>query len=280
VRARHLAAAIIAVAAVAGCGADDESALRETSQKLSEVRSGTLSLRFAIAGQSAARDSDVGFSVEGRFARATRTGGLPQIDLAYTQIAGENRETARVGSDGRKAWIRIGARAYTLPPQRTRRLRRGRGGGGGGAGLDKLRLERWFVDPKSSDGDEVDGVGTTRITGRPRVTTALQDLLALGRRSGTGGSAMRIGDEAGRKLEAAKENASITLHTGEDDGFLRRLVLHASFPLKRTRDLGGSVGRLRGAEVRFSLSLRRPNRPLRVRRQPNLQPLSALGGGA
>jgi len=100
---------------------------------------------------------------------------------------------------------------------------------------------------------------------------------ALDRRSGTGGSALRIGDEAGRKLEAAKENASITLHTGEDDGFLRRLVLHASFPLKRTRDLGGSVGRLRGAEVRFSLSLRRPNRPLRVRRPPNLQPLSALG---
>ena len=156
-RGRHLAAAIVVVAGFAGCGADDESALRQTSDKLSEVRSGTLSLRFVIASQSSARDSDVGFDIHGRFSRAARTGELPQIDLAYTQIAGARRETARVGSDGRRAWIRIGGRAYTLPPQRTRRLRSG-AGGDGGAGLDALALDRWFADPKSSDGGEVDGV--------------------------------------------------------------------------------------------------------------------------
>jgi len=278
VRGRHLAAAIVVVAGFAGCGADHESALRQTSDKLSEVRSGTLSLRFVIASQSSARDSDVGFDIHGRFSRAARTGELPQIDLAYTQIAGARRETARVGSDGRRAWIRIGGRAYTLPPQRTRRLRSG-AGGDGGAGLDALALDRWFADPKSSDGGEVDGVSTTRITGRPRVATALQELLALGRRAGAGGGALRIGDDAGRELEAAQENASITLYTGKDDHILRRLELRASFPLKRTRDLGGTIGRLRGADVRFSLSLRGPNRPNRIKRPASLQPLSALGAG-
>ena len=277
---RHLAAAIVAVAAVTGCGADEESALRETSEKLSEVRSGELAMRFAIASQSSARDSDVGFDIQGRFARATRAGGLPRIDLAYTQIAGSERKTARVGSNGRAAWIRIDGQAYTLPPQRTRRLRRGAAGGDGGAGLATLRLDRWIADPKSDDGGEVDGVSTTRITGRPRVATALQDLLALGRRAGAGSGTRPIGDDAGRKLEQAKENASITLHTGKDDHIVRRLELRASFPLKRTRDLGGTIGRLRGADVRFSLSLRDPNRPIRIKRPATLQPLSALGGGS
>lgn len=123
-------------------------------------------------------------------------------------------------------------------------------------------------------------MSTTRITGKLRVATALRDLLALGRRAGTDVGAKPIGDEAADKLEEAKENASITLHTGEDDRVLRKLVLRASFPLQRTRELGGTIGRLRGAEVRFSLSLRRVGRPVSVKRPANPQPFSALSGGA
>jgi len=59
---------------------------------------------------------------------------------------------------------------------------------------------------------------------------------------------------------------------------LRRLVLRASLPLKRTRDLGGTIGRLRGAQIRFSLSLRRPGRDIRVKRPADPQPFSALAG--
>ena len=277
---RPLAAAIVVAATVTGCGSDDEATLRETSEKLSEVRSGQLSMRFVVAPLSSASDSDVGFAIKGRFALATQARRLPHTDLAYTQIAGAQQETARIVSDGRAAWVRIGGQAYTLPAQRTRRLRRGSGGGDGAAGLDILRIDRWIADPKSSDGGQIDGVSTTRITGKLRVATALRDLLALGRRAGTDVGARPIGDEAADKLEEAKENASITLHTGEDDRVLRKLVLRASFPLQRTRELGGTIGRLRGAEVRFSLSLRRVGRPVSVKRPANPQPFSALSGGA
>lgn len=283
-RAPLAVAAIVAVVALAGCGADDEETLRETSEKLSEVRSGQLSLRFVIASQSEqppsarTRDNDVGFAINGRFALAERARGLPQTDLAYTQIAGPRSETVRIVADGRAAWVRVGEQAFTLPPERTRRLRRSAAGGDGGAGLDELQIERWIADPKSSDGGEVDGVATTRITGRLRVATALRDLLALGRRAGTDVGAKPIGKEAGRRLEEAKEDASITLHTGQDDRVLRRLVLRASFPLKRTRDLGGTIGSLRGAQIRFSLSLRRPGRDIRVKRPADPQPFSALAG--
>jgi len=280
VRLRLLALAALCATAVAGCGDGDEATLRETSENLSEVRSGQLSLRFAIAGQSSARDSDVGFAIRGRFALATRARGLPRADLAYTQIAGPQTKTVRVLSDGRAAWLRIDGQAFTLPSDRTRGLRRGAGGGDGAAGLDTLHVERWMADPKSSDGGTIDGVRMTRITGRLRVATALRDLLALGRRAGSDVAAAPIGDDAGRKLEAAKENASITVHTAADDRVLRRLVLRASFPLERSRDLGGTIGRLRGAEVSFSLSLRRPNRPIRVTPPANPQPFSALGRGA
>ncbi|MDQ3721527.1 MAG: hypothetical protein M3376_00335, partial [Actinomycetota bacterium] len=140
--------------------------------------------------------------------------------------------------------------------------------------------DRWIADPKSSDGGKIDGASTTRVTGKLRVATALRDLLALGRRAGTDVGAKPIGDKGAQELKEAKENASITLHTGKDDRVLRRLVLRASFPLERTRELGGTIGRLRGAEVRFSLSLRRPGRPVRVRRPANPQPFSALSGGA
>ena len=70
------------------------------------------------------------------------------------------------------------------------------------------------------------------------------------------------------------------MHTGEDDRILRQLVLRASFPLERTRELGGTIGRLRGAEVRFSLTLRRVGRPVSVKRPASPQPYSALRGGA
>ncbi len=279
---RHLVATIVVVIATAasGCGGDDESALRETSDKLSEVRSGQLSLRFVIASQSAARDTDVGFAIKGPFALATRAGALPQADLTYTQIAGARNERVRILSDGRAAWVRVGKQAFTLPPQRTRRLRRSASGGAGLTDLDTLRIDRWIADPKSSAGGKIDEVRTTRITGRLRLATALSDLLALGRRAGVDTGAQPIGGDAGRKLEAAKENASITVHTGEKDHLLRRLVLRARFPLKRTRDLGGTIGRLRGAEVRFSLSLREPNRAVRINAPASPQPFSALREGS
>ena len=112
------------------------------------------------------------------------------------------------------------------------------------------------------------------------MATALRDLLALGRRAGTDVGGEPIGEETGEKLEDAKQDASITLHTGKEDRILRRLVLRASFPLERTRDLGGTIGRLRGAEVRFSLRLRRVGRPVRVKAPASAQPFSALNGGA
>ena len=281
------AAAIVAVVivvalVVVSCGSKDEKTLRETSEKLSEVRSGQLAMRFVVAPLSALRRSDVGFAIKGRFALAGRAGGLPDADLAYTQIAGPNQGTVRIVSDGQAAWVRVGGQAYTLPAERTRRLRRSADGDGGegAAGLDVLRIDRWIADPKSSDGSKIDGVATTRITGKLRVATALRDLLALGRRAGTDVGAEPIGEETSEKLEDAKEGASITLHTGKNDRILRRLVLRARFPLDRTRDLGGTIGRLRGAEVRFSLSLRRVGRAVRVKRPANPQPYSSLSGGA
>ena len=284
--AAAIAAVVIVVAvAVVSRGSGEEKTLRETHEKLSEVRSGQLAMRFVIAPLSEARDSDVGFAIKGRFALG-RPGRLPDADLAYTQIAGPEQETVRIVSDGQAAWVRVGEQAYTLPRERTERLRRsadgdgGEGKGEGTGGLDALRIDRWIADPKSSDGSEIDGVATTRITGKLRVATALQDLLALGRRAGTDVGAKPIGEETSEKLEDAKKGASITLHTGKDDRILRRLRLRASFPLERTRDLGGTIGRLRGAEVRFSLSLRRVGRAVRVERPANPQPYSALSGGA
>ena len=280
-------AAIVAVVIVVAVvmvsrGSGEEKTLRETSEKLSEVRSGQLAMRFVIAPLSAARDSDVGFAIKGRFALATRPRGLPDADLAYTQIAGPEQETVRIVSDGQAAWVRVGGQAYTLPADRTRRLRRSADGDGGegAAGLEVLRIDRWIADPNSSDGGEIDGVATTRITGKLRIATALQDLLALGRRAGTDVGAEPIGEDTSEKLEDAKEGASITVHTGKDDRILRRLALRARFPLNRTRDLGGTIGRLRGAELRFLLSLRRVGRAVRVKAPASAHPYSALNDGA
>ncbi len=281
VAAAITAVVVVVAVLVVSCGSDDEDTLRETSEKLADVRSGQLSLRFVVAPLSSARDSDVGFAIKGRFALATRAGGLPDTDIAYTQIAGPAQETVRVLSDGKAAWVRVGGQAYTLPAQRTRRLRRSADSGGdGAAGLDVLHIDRWIADPKSADAGTLDGVATTRITGRLRAATALRDLLALGRRAGTDVGARPIGEEAGEKLEDSKRDASIVVHTGRKDRILRRLVLRASFPLERTRELGGTIGRLRGAEVRFSLTLRRVGRPVSVKRPETPQPFSSLRGGA
>lgn len=277
-RARWLAPAVVLLA---GCGASEaRDRLEQTSERLGALRSGEMTLRLVISALGSGSRADVGFELEGPFALAARRGRLPRTDLAHTEIAGPQRTTVAVVADGRRAWIRTGGRAYVLPPERTRRLRRA-GTAGGAGDLETLRVDRWIDDAELTEGPRVDGVATDEITGRLRAAAALNDLFALGRRvgSGSGADADAIRGDAADALDEAGENASVTLHSGREDRLLRRLVLRVAFPLERSRELGGGVGKLRGAQVRFTLRIRRPNRPVRVRPPANALPFSALPRG-
>ncbi len=276
-RARALA---LAAVALTGCGSSEaQDQLEQSSERLEDLRSGDLALRFVISAQGSGSDADVGFGIQGPFALATRTGRLPRIDLAHTEIAGGRRTTVAVVADGRRAWIRTGGRTYVLPPERTRRLRRTGRSAGGGGDLEALRIARWIDDPELSDGPRIDGAATERITGRLRPAEALNDLFALGRRVGSATAEDPISGDAADALDDAARDASISVDTGREDGQVRRIVLRVGFALERTRDLGGSVGRLRGAQVRFTLRVRRPNRPVRVQAPAGALPFSALPRG-
>jgi hypothetical protein len=278
VRRAAAALAALAAAALGGCGGDEAATtLQRASASLGDVRSGELDLRFLVSAQGA-RDADAGFAIEGPFALPDGEGELPQAELTYTQIAGPQRGAVTLVADGRDGWVRVGEQAYELPAERAERLRSSGGASEGVGGLDALDLERWIADPERSDGDEIDGVATDRITGRLRAGAALNDLFALGGRVGASGAAAgeEVDDEAAERLDEAGENATIAVDVGRDDGLLRRVRLRVAFPLEQARKLRGELGELRGAEVRFDMTLRNPNAPVAIDAPDDALPFSAL----
>jgi hypothetical protein len=246
-----LALLVVAALAGAGCGDHVHDPVAEAAGKLSDVRSGQLTLRL-VAG---AGEDEVGFEVDGRFSFDS-PGPLPVARLRYARLAGDERVEATLVSTGHEAWVEAGGRRQLLPAAEQQRLRVGTGEEAGG-GLDRLRLDRWAEDPVEGDGPRVDGAPTRQVEAGLRVAEALAGIVALAGELGlpvAPGFERLDGDEAER-VERATERATLVLHVGED-GVLRDLDASVRFRADATEPVVRRLGPLARPHLRLTLRLR------------------------
>jgi hypothetical protein len=266
----------LVVALLAGCGGGDRAnqVMSDAAGSLGKLRSGNLTLRLVVAPREGTKGR-IGFELRGPF--ALQPGGLPVAKIVYTQIAGAHQGTATFISTGTKAYAEVNGKAYELPPTSTNALRQAAGGPGGSSTFAELRIDNWVKHPDVTDGGQVGGAPTTRVSGDLAVVAAANGLLDLVRQLGRAAPTIE-GDQA-KQLEKAVKSSSFELWSGRDDHFLRRLLLKADLGLDVPQSLRRVLGDLVGAKIDFELAVSNPNKPVSVAPPTNPLPSSQLPGG-
>jgi hypothetical protein len=251
-----LAAAAVVVAGCGGGGSSD--VLAQTADNLSKIRSGTLSMRLLVTPKSG---SPFGFQLKGPFSLGTAS-SLPVLRVAYTQIAKGNRATVTVVSTGSSAYVQAAGRTVQLTDAQAETLRAANEQLSGGGGLGSLGIDDWFEDAKRSDGGEVGGAETDKVSAQLNVVNAANGLISLLRRGGRDLPTIH-GDQA-EKLDDAVKSSKIEVYSGKQDHLLRRLSIDVDFGLDVPKTLRATLGDVVGARVEFELGVDRPNRPVHV----------------
>jgi hypothetical protein len=268
---RRLLCLLAVVPAFAGCsllgGGEGEAdeALGETADSLAEIRSGTLELRLIVAPREG---DEFGLELDGPFELPEEEGALPELDLDYTQIAGERRGTVGLVSTGDAAFAVVDGQAYELDDGETAELRTASRSLGG---LARLPIDDWIDEPELADGGEVGGAETDLIRGDLDLVAAANGLIDLARGFGPPLPGL-AGANADRVRDAARET-SVQVWTGADDRLLRRLLLEAELG-DVPGPLGLVLGDVVGATITFELGVTDPNRPVSVEAPRDPRPSS------
>lgn len=251
-------ALLLAAGLLAGCGGGDsaQDALRETTDQLAKLHSGTLHFDLALKGQGGGEQADIGFAVDGPFALAEK-GKLPVGRLRYAKHNGDAKESATLTLTGERAWVQAGGATTELSAAQRAGLQSAAGDIGSPSALQGLHIERWVRDPESEDAGDL-----TRIRARLDVPRALDDLAGLlGRGSGL--------DDASRKqLEKAVKTSKITIETGADDRLLRRLDADLGLDFAVAPSLRKALGDAVGGTISLRVRIERPNQPVSPPKPP------------
>ena len=263
-RALALVTAALAFPAVfAACGGDGGGdatpALRETAEKLGQIRSGDINFAMEVDPQGDAEP--FGFSFTGPF-ELGEAGELPRVDVEYTQRANGEDATVRLVSDGERAVAFLGGQEIELDEEALEDLRQA-GAEVLGAdesddeGLEELRVDRWLVEPKLSDGPD----GTDKIEGELDIVEVAKGLIEL---AGSLTDTQKLDEESAQQLRDAVESSEFELLTGEDDRLLRRLSLAAVIAAEVPEELRDALGDVVGGEFSFLLEIDGPNEPVEI----------------
>ena len=203
-----VAAALVlasAAAAAATAASDATPALRETAEKLGEIRSGDITFKMEVDPRGDAEP--FGFSFTGPF-ELGEPGELPRVDVEYTQRANGEDATVRLVSDGERAVALVGGQELELPESAIEELRKA-GAEVLGAdesdeeGLEELRVDDWLVEPELSDGPD----GTDKIEGELDVVEVANGLIEL---AGVLTGTKRLDEESAQQLRepSSRPNSS------------------------------------------------------------------------
>ena len=273
---KRAALMFLVVALLAGCGGGDRAnqVMSDAAGSLGKLRSGNLTLRLVVTPREGTKGR-IGFELRGPF--ALQPGGLPVAKIAYTQIAGARQGSATFISTGTKAYAVVNGKAYELPASSTNTLRQAAGGSGSSNTFAELRIDNWVKDPVVTDGGQVGGAETMRVSGDLDVVAAANGLLDLLRQLGR--NAPTIAGDQAEQLEDAVKSSSFELWSGTDDHLLRRLLLKADLGLDVPPSLRRVLGSVVGAKIDFELAVSDPNKPVSVAPPTNPLPSSQLPGG-
>jgi hypothetical protein len=255
---RALAAVVLGVAVLAaGCGGGGPKAddvLKQTAASLGTIRSGTLGLKLLVTPQG--KGEPFGFELHGPFTLAQ--GALPKTRMAYTQIANGQRETATLVSNGTDAYVEVGGKQLPLSPSQADGLRSSLTRIQGAGGTARLAIGNWVKDAKRSDGGEVGGAATDKVTAKVDLAEAASSLLALARASGQQVGTLSQSDS--QRLADAVRSSSFVLYSGKQDHLLRKLQLTVDIGFDVPAELKAALGELVGAKVDFELAVSNPKK--------------------
>ena len=260
---RRTAVLLTGVVLAAGCGGggNAQGILRQTANRLSQIRSGTLDFRLLVVPRGRSAHGKIGFAVHGPFALRAK-GSLPVLDITYTQLAGNQRATGKLVSNGTSAYAESNGKRITLDAAQLAELRSATAQIQSHGGLGEFRIDDWIKHPSVSDGGEVGGARTDHVTAGLDVVAAANDLLGLG--PGLGRSGPELHGRNAKQLADAVRHSSFDLWTGKKDRLLRRLRVTADVGLDVPQDLARALGEIVGAKVTFELAVSNPNRPVGV----------------
>jgi hypothetical protein len=254
---RFAALALVITLLATACGSDEPKAadvLRDATENIRSVRSGTMSLGFVMTDvTSGAR---VGFEVEGMFGVDTDQ-ELPIADLTYTQIAGHREQTFDFMSDGTRAIAIVDGTVTELAPEQLSTFD-GFGGTSAVTGpLPGLQLDTWFDEPRIEDRGD-----TYLIEGVPRGPEVVQGLVELLTAYGSSESVNVVtdfGDADRESLDRAIHDARVLVEVNEAEMLLSDLTVDLTFS-----DADGTLGGLVDSQLTFDFALDDIGQPVSV----------------
>jgi hypothetical protein len=249
---------------VAGCGGgggggdggDADALLRETFNAQKSVRSGRLDLRMDVDVRGVeGLGGPLAIHLTGPFDNGAE-GAIPKFDFDLDLKAGGTRLRAGTVSDGRKGYLRLQGRAYTLSDELFKQLapprKDGARGGASGPTLSGLGIDprRWLRDPRTEGEEQVGGAATIHIAGDIDVSRFLGDLdKLLGRTGGLGlpgaGAAGTLTETQRELLSRSIKSAKADIWTGKQDKAMRRFSVLVRFDPAKGKDAKGQPGTLR-----------------------------------
>jgi hypothetical protein len=256
---RTLAALVTGVALLAaGCGGSGGPAasdvVKQTAANLGSIRSGTLGLKLLVTPQG--KGDPFGFELHGPF--TLMQGAVPKTRMAYTQIANGQSETATLVSNGSDAYVEVAGKRLPLSTSQRAALRSSLTRLQGAGTTARLAIGNWVKDAKRSDGGQVGGVDTDKVTAKVDLAEAAGSLLALARASGQQVGTLSQGDS--QRLADAVRSSSFVLYSGKQDHLLRKLQLTVDIGFAVPAELKAALGELVGAKVDFELAVSNPKK--------------------
>ncbi len=252
-----------------------QEVLSDTAANLPRIDSGVLTMKM-ITESSGQLAGEMGFELEGPFALPVGDETLPVAEFRYTQIAGPQSAEATFISTGQEAFIEIDGQAYELPAEDLAE-EPAAAPAAAAAGLGPIRLDRWIRDPELSDGGEVGGTDTWKVTAELDAAVAIPDLMQLSGSLGSTGMLAAFQGAGSEQLEQAVESSTIEVYTGKDDRLLRRLVMDVRLGLSHLEEeLGDAVTGLAGVHLQFEVGVSDIGRQVSVEAPTDALPISEL----
>jgi len=264
---RRLSAGGALLLALAACGGSQADVLTQAAQNLGRVRSGSMDLRMAVSGGDG--NGQVGFEEKGQFS-LPNAGALPVANTEVIQFVGSKQEGSTFISTGRNAYIGTAGAVYQLPDTTVARLRSASTSTGGN--LAGLQLDRWAQGATVSDGGQVDGVSTDRVTASVNVAAFLNDVMQLSRGLGLAAAVPQVNKAEAADLARAVKATHYELWAGRDDHLVRRLAVSVDFRAPAGGVGSDALARYSQSHLQLDLDLSSVNHPVTVADPAGAQP--------
>jgi predicted small secreted protein len=232
-----LAAVLLAAcgSSSSGSGQDTEKLVNDTFGNTKPVTSGRMKLGIDVRADGLAGvPSPLTVRLGGPFQRTT-SGGAPKFAFDISLATRDGQFTVGIISTGRQGWVKLGQRAFTLPPAQLKQLAGGGGTGSkgglpgdlGALGVDP-RL--WISNVQDEGVETLEGTKVVHLSADVDIPGLVKDLdKLLSSAGGTGLNAIAglptgVGKDNGAVAKAVK-SAGVDIWTGEKDHQLRRITI-------------------------------------------------------